>query len=143
MKNFCLDTLGRGAGSPIGLYQCSSNRARPHNSQFFRLGYFRDLRRNYDSGICLDASSPKNIDKPRIFSSGCHWQQGNQYFRYDVNTKLLKHGKSDNYCVVADGKAKTVFIANCNLDNNNQKWNFGYQNTSALNNWENVGVKIK
>jgi polypeptide N-acetylgalactosaminyltransferase len=135
--------MGRGVGQEVGLYGCAANRTFPHSTQYFSLGFFRDIRKHFDSGICFDSGRPKANHVSIIYTSGCHWNQGRQYFHYDLTSQTIRYGNDEKFCLEADGNQRTVFVSSCKRNYNNQKWKFGYHNVNALKNWTKVGVKIQ
>lgn len=51
--------------------------------------YYRDIA-TASLENCFDSYGPG--DKREIKTEGCHNSQGNQYFRYDLETKHIFHG---------------------------------------------------
>lgn len=76
----------------------------------------------------------------------CHHAQGNQYFRYDIDTKQIYHGSlSRNECVdmdVTKFDIDAVFLSKCNENSKSQKWNWGIYNETALRSWTKFGTDI-
>lgn len=76
----------------------------------------------------------------------CHNSQGNQYFRYDVETKQIFHGSRDrNECIdmnPSESHENSVIFSQCDESSETQKWNWGFLNETALNNWIEYGSQI-
>lgn len=73
----------------------------------------------------------------------CHNSQGAQYFRYDLDTKLIYHGsKHSERCIEADLQTFTVYEAQCDPSKDTQKFQWGFVNETSIRNWLNVGAKI-
>lgn len=91
--------------------------------------------------MCLDVSSPE--EKKPIVTQGCHNSQGNQYFRYDLDTKHIYHGGvSNNRCIEADIGTQTVYVTTCDPLKDAQKWKWGFVNETNIRNWLTYGSKI-
>jgi polypeptide N-acetylgalactosaminyltransferase len=132
--SLCVDTLNN---KKLGLYSCASDKIHPHSTQYFAHSWQRDIRiKNSDQ--CWDVSESGNAP---VMLFGCHGMQGNQLFRYHVDTKSIEHVISKR-CLNADPENRKVFVANCDSGNEKQKWNFGFVNETALNNWESSGAKL-
>lgn len=73
----------------------------------------------------------------------CHNGQGNQYFRYDLETQQLHHGtKRRNHCVDTDLPSKLLFIAKCDESSVTQKWKWAKVNETMLKNQVEMGAKF-
>ncbi|KAL7049519.1 hypothetical protein ACKWTF_003737 [Chironomus riparius] len=134
---FCVDTLSRGEKNKVGLYYCAMDKANPQATQNFALSWQRDIRIRHGEQ-CWDVSESGNSP---VVLFGCHGMQGNQLFRYHLDTKMIQHVIS-NRCLDANVAKKEVFVSTCDNDNSNQKWMFGSVNETALNNWITSGSKL-
>lgn len=76
----------------------------------------------------------------------CHNSQGNQYFRYNLDTQQIHHASSErDECLEMDESrtdAGSVYITKCNENLLTQKWNWAVVNETALNDWAAYGVEI-
>lgn len=78
-----------------------------------------------------------------LTTSHCHFEQGNQYFRYDIDTLQIVYGaKRRNICVDANHGNLKVFLNHCDTKKETQRWTFGFVNTSSLKNWLKKGARI-
>lgn len=134
----------------LNLDICSENLLSPGVGQHFNLTWLRMILVNGPSENCFN----DNIIWP------CHYQQGNQMFRFiSVNwnynlslqlkqflfkqeTSQIMNPRSE-HCLSANFSSSTVDFVPCERSDINQKWNFGYKNIGALNNWHGFGVKIR
>lgn len=132
--SLCIDTLGK---SNIGLYFCASDKVNPQGNQNFALSWQRDIRQKHGEQ-CWDVSESGNA-KVALF--GCHGMQGNQLFRYLPESKQIQHVIT-NRCLDADLEKREVFVSPCDKSKENQKWIFGYVNSTAVNDWEHSGLKL-
>ncbi|CRL06521.1 CLUMA_CG019455, isoform A [Clunio marinus] len=135
--SYCVDTLSHGDKEKIGLYYCANDKKKPHATQFFALSWQRDIRIKHGES-CWDVS--ESGEAP-ILLFGCHGMQGNQLWKYDQKMKHIIHLHSSR-CLQGDFDEKKVFVSKCKRDEKNQKWNFGFVNTTALDDWENSGSRI-
>lgn len=133
----CVDTLSRGDNSNIGVFYCASDKVKPQFNQYFVLTHQREIRIKH-SDSCWDVS--ESGDAP-ISLFGCHGMQGNQLWKYDHKMNHIIHINTHR-CLEIDVDEKKVFVSKCVRSNSNQKWKFGSENATALDNWENVGAKL-
>lgn len=112
----------------------------PQHAQFFTLRHYRDIELK-GTMFCFDQDETGNL-----LTGICHHAQGNQYFRYDLDTKQIHHGsKNRGECLDMDEmkvEAGAVFIAKCDEKSLSQKWNWGFINETALANWSSFGTEI-
>lgn len=74
---------------------------------------------------CLDYSGQEVILYP------CHGSKGNQYWDYDPDTKLLRHGSSDKCLAINQAKNKLV-MEQCDSDMDRQHWSLENYDSSKL-----------
>lgn len=76
----------------------------------------------------------------------CHHSQGNQYFRYNLDTQQIHHGsKSRHECIEMDESrtdAGSVYYTKCNENTLTQKWRWAVVNETALGDWAAYGSEI-
>lgn len=99
------------------------------------LRHFRDIS-IYGKSDCFEGSK-----HTQLHFSRCHYNQGNQYFRFDIkNLHIFWGRKRNNLCLDADNE--TVFINTCDKEKASQQWIFGFSRVSSLMNWTNFGAPI-
>ncbi|KAG5681321.1 hypothetical protein PVAND_010769 [Polypedilum vanderplanki] len=133
-EKFCLTGVGT-IQIPLRLAKCDTNLIEPRDLQHFSLTFFKQIIQS-GTDLCLDASNLSIID--------CHYDKGNQFWRLEEETGLLKnnndHGK---FCMTADINEMRVVMEICDENNSNQKWTFGYVNATAMRRWNEIyGYKI-
>lgn len=123
-----------------GVYFCAENKVRPQDNQHFTLRFNRDIAlANLQD--CFDSFGEGEKKEVKMFS--CHNGQGNQYFRYDLNTMQIFHGAYRNrHCVETDIKTQSVYVTNCDDSKLSQRWKWGFVNETNVRNWLNYGSKI-
>lgn len=138
--SYCIDTYGRDEHSQLGLFHCADDLAKPQHAQFFTLRHFRDIELK-GTMFCLDQD-----ENGALSTAICHHAQGNQYFRYDLDTKQIHHGSLNrDECVdmdAAQSDVNTVFLSKCDENAISQKWNWGFVNETALKSWTKFGTEI-
>lgn len=134
---YCVDTLSRGDQSNIGIYFCASDKSKPQFNQFFALTHQRDIRIKHTE-TCWDVSESGNAP---ITMFGCHGMQGNQLWKYDHKLNRIMHVNTHR-CLELNVDEKKLFVSRCVRSNQNQRWKFGYENTTALENWERSGTHL-
>lgn len=90
---------------------------------------------------CFDSYGEGSKRELKTFS--CHHGQGNQYFRYDLNTKQIIHGPVRNkHCVEVNIETQSVYVTACNVKKLEQKWQWGFVNETNIRNWTKYGAPI-
>uniref|UniRef100_A0A336L7D7 Polypeptide N-acetylgalactosaminyltransferase n=1 Tax=Culicoides sonorensis TaxID=179676 RepID=A0A336L7D7_CULSO len=136
--SLCIDTLNHGENQPVGLYACASNKKTPQGNQNFALSWYRDIRVKFGD-LCFDVSAGGKDAPVNLYN--CHGGQGNQLFRYDVNTKNIILGKNHR-CLDCNPSERKVFVNPCDTSKDTQRWNWGHVNETALANWDKHGSKL-
>lgn len=104
------------------------------------LRYYRDIA-DADMESCLDSFGEGTKRELKTFS--CHHGQGNQYFRYDLETKQIFHGpKRNQHCVEVNIGTQAVYVTTCNDKKLEQKWKWGFVNETNIQNWGTYGSPI-
>jgi Ricin-type beta-trefoil lectin domain len=106
------------------------------------LRFYRDISvGTYGHGGCLDVYGEG--EKRDIRVEKCHFGQGNQYFRYDMDTMQIYHSaKHLDRCVEIHTETYTVFETKCNSTSNTQKFRWGFVNETNIRNWLGYGSRI-
>lgn len=127
--DLCLDTLGR-HDSKIGLFQCRGETNHTTNSnQYFQYTWHRKLRPR-GSEECLGQSA--KMCRCR-YDGWSHFQD----WKYDFKTKQLIYLR-DKKCLTSNKLKKTVDMADCKVNQMNQKWIFSNTNEKALRNFDRI-----
>lgn len=134
--NKCIQVVDKDHGGKVSLSVCSHNKTNPIHQQFFTLRHYRDIMIHGKSD-CLEGSA-HGVNYAR-----CHFEQGNQYFRYDLETLQIHWGRArNNLCIDAHDQSDYIFINFCDKGKETQKWIWGFARMSALKNWINFGEPI-
>lgn len=139
-EKYCIDTMSRPREQPVAVYFCAHNKQRPQDTQHFTLRYYRDIALA-NMQDCFDSFGTG--EKRELKTYSCHHGQGNQYFRYDLQTMQIYHGpKRNNNCIDVDVKTQFVFVATCDKSKTSQKWKWGFVNETNIRNWATYGSQI-
>uniref|UniRef100_A0A182YE43 Ricin B lectin domain-containing protein n=1 Tax=Anopheles stephensi TaxID=30069 RepID=A0A182YE43_ANOST len=140
-ENLCLEEYDGSTGEKrIILGLCVNNKSFPERTeQHFRMTWRRDIKA-VRSSQCADVFHHSVGAGLQLFP--CHNQQGNQMFRYDVDTKQIIVGKSKTFCFEADGKNRKLILNHCNSNAESQRWRMGQMNVERLKNWTKYGAKF-
>lgn len=127
----CVDNFHRSEFDPIGLFYCQKldSSGMPPQSQFFRLSFNKNIVFGHME-YCLDSY--------KMSLPACsYYPYGNQFWSYDYVRKLLINGGDrSNRCLTGNFNNQTLALANCNENDENQKWTFSYVNETAIDNWD-------
>lgn len=131
----CFDNLQQKLQKPIGLYECDLNSETPKNEQSFILDFHRHITRNHTDD-CVDYNGV-------ILYTCEYYNHTLQLWKYDTKRKwLISANKNGSDCITANLTGtmlnNTLYMSPCNLTNQNQKWEFGYVNETAMKNYENI-----
>ncbi|XP_031622995.1 N-acetylgalactosaminyltransferase 6-like [Contarinia nasturtii] len=132
--NLCVDSLNHGIGQEFGLYTCAENHKRPQLNQFFVLSWHKDIR-VHGTTKCWDVST-SYTNAPIIFYN-CHGKKGNQLWKYNIEKKWVQH---NDRCLDFDAKTMKIFVNQCDANNPNMTWNFGFVNATALHQFDQINT---
>ncbi|XP_047353132.1 N-acetylgalactosaminyltransferase 6-like isoform X2 [Vespa velutina] len=135
----CLDAKKMKKDEIIKVDTCKKDNPVLSGEQEFKLTWHKDIRPK-DRTDCLDVS--RSDIKAPVSLYPCHGKQGNQLWRYDVEKQWLMHGYVPR-CLDTDPGSKKVYVTACDQSSPTQKWRIENVNMKAINNWENVGPKLK
>ncbi|XP_076362797.1 putative polypeptide N-acetylgalactosaminyltransferase 10 [Tachypleus tridentatus] len=130
-SNLCIDTRFRGQNQRFNLEKCIKDNNNQGGEQQFVLTWHKDIRPAKRS-VCFDVSSSES--HAPIVLWNCHGMQGNQLWKYDLNSQHLLHPITGN-CLDCDSERQELFMSPCEPSSHNQKWKFEFVNVSALTNW--------
>ncbi|KAL7025906.1 hypothetical protein ACKWTF_013688 [Chironomus riparius] len=137
----CLEISGDsdyGESSRLEIQKCDPNIVHPHEYQYFILRHFRDIQIRGRSDCIQNARRGNGFTYAH-----CHYKQGNQYFRYDIETMQIFWGpKRNNLCLDVDFETKQVIASKCDKHNKHQKFVFGKVNLAMLKSWLEYGANI-
>lgn len=140
MNNTCIEISGDsdyGEIAKLELATCDSL-IHPHQYQYFILRHFRDIQIRGRSE-CLELASRGNC----FTHNHCTYEQGNQYFRYDIDTLQIHYGpKRNDLCLDVDIKERVIIANSCDKNNPLQKFVFGTIHLHMLRKWTDVGAPI-
>lgn len=111
--------------------ECSSSKVVPSTGQYFSLTWHRNLQHaNYD--VCVGNN---------LIINSCHYIGGNQLWKFDLETaQIINPLLNAKKCITLAGKK--LLMSECDVEDVNQKWNFGEKNLTALRSWETFGVDL-
>lgn len=138
--NSCVDSMGVSEFDSIGIYQCQSfdSLGRPPQSQFYRHSFNKNIVFGFME-YCIDSYK---ISTPQC----SYFPYGNQLWRYDYEKNLLINGgcliaeceERGKHCLTGDFVNKTLSTKICDENDDNQKWEFTFENRTALDNYDNI-----
>lgn len=115
---------------PLTLTECDSNAVDPEFSQNFVLSFFKQITQA-STELCLDSHDLSLVD--------CHYGGGNQWWKYEQRTNLVRNKRNrGKFCLSADIDSKSIQMKPCDEADENQQWDFGYLNETALNIWNTI-----
>ncbi|XP_066141216.1 N-acetylgalactosaminyltransferase 6 [Euwallacea fornicatus] len=132
----CVDSGFKARDQVVDIAKCVKGTTKTKAEQNFTLTWHKDLRVKGKT-LCFDVSDPSN--KADVTLYPCHGQQGNQYWRYDIENQHFLHGGNPR-CLDCDPASMRLFVTNCDDSSKTQKWRFENVNLTMLADWDNVGV---
>lgn len=139
VPELCLDSKKRKRDEVVVVDYCKKDNPKLVGEQDFHLTWHKDVRPKGRTD-CLDVSIGGS--KAPVTLYPCHGKQGNQLWRYDVAKQWLIHGYTPR-CLDVDAASNKVFVTSCDSFSSTQKWRIEHVDMKTMNNWENVGPKIK
>ncbi|KAL1494762.1 hypothetical protein ABEB36_010308 [Hypothenemus hampei] len=134
----CVDSGFKERDQVVRIAKCAK-RTNKKADQNFTLTWHKDIRVKGKT-LCFDVSDPN--DKADVTLYPCHGQQGNQYWRYDVDKQHFLHGGNPR-CLDCDPGALRLFVTTCDDSSKTQKWRFENVNLTMLADWDNIGGILK
>lgn len=131
----CVDSGFKARDQAVEIAKCAKG-TNIKAEQNFTLTWHKDIRIK-GKIICFDVSDAN--DKADVTLYPCHGQQGNQYWRYDVETQQFMHGGNPR-CLDCDPGSLKLFVTTCDESSKTQKWRFENVNLTMLADWDNIGV---
>uniref|UniRef100_A0A2C9JLV6 Polypeptide N-acetylgalactosaminyltransferase n=1 Tax=Biomphalaria glabrata TaxID=6526 RepID=A0A2C9JLV6_BIOGL len=125
--DLCIDTKFKSQGDTFSVETCADSTARAKEQQF-ELTWHKDIRPQ-GRLLCFDVSESKPRTSVILFS--CHGMQGNQRFKYNVDTNQIFHPIS-GLCMDTDSTTKEVYMNPCDMTIKTQEWQFEKPNLDAL-----------
>ncbi|KAJ0179604.1 hypothetical protein K1T71_005316 [Dendrolimus kikuchii] len=133
--NLCIDAHNGEQMDKLLLKSCESS---PNAEQKFVLSWHKDIR-SKTRNMCWDLPDSSPGSPVLLFS--CHLGGGNQLWRYRPDTKQIKHGNNDK-CVDFDLAKRDLFIEQCNLDKESQKWDVDKINGDMMAKWDSMRLRV-
>ncbi|OQV12822.1 putative polypeptide N-acetylgalactosaminyltransferase 10 [Hypsibius exemplaris] len=127
-SNQCMDTRFKGQNERFLLEPCIKDNTENNGEQSFELTWHKDIRPK-NRAVCFDVSTSDN--KSPIVLYNCHNSQGNQQWRYTVETKQLFHPVSGK-CADCDPERREIFVSDCDSSKLSQQWLFEHFNSTLL-----------
>ncbi|XP_054709376.1 putative polypeptide N-acetylgalactosaminyltransferase 10 [Uloborus diversus] len=129
--DLCIDTKFRRQNERFGLDTCIKDNPNQGGEQQFVLSWHKDIR-PVKRSVCFDvSSSEKHVP---IVLWNCHGMQGNQLWKYDMESQHLVHMLTGT-CLDCDLKKREIFMNPCDRNKKTQIWRFEMINATAILNW--------
>lgn len=131
--NLCVDTKFRGPMASFGIDECVSDHDHGvGGEQQMELTWLDDIR-PLKRPVCFDTS--EKVPKAPLILYMCHGQRGNQWWKYNIETKHLYHPMS-KACLDCDVERKQIFMMPCDKSSVTQRWIWSHVNeTLAKKAW--------
>lgn len=129
-SNLCIDTRFRNQNERFKLEKCIKDNPGQGGEQQFALTWHKDIRPK-KRNVCFDVSSSENHAPVVLWN--CHGMQGNQEWKYNLETLQLRHPISGN-CLDCDVERQEIFMSHCDGESKTQQWKFEKVNATAVNN---------
>ncbi|KAG5671672.1 hypothetical protein PVAND_001860 [Polypedilum vanderplanki] len=137
----CIEISGDadyGEEARLEIAKCGYNMKHPHEYQFFILRHFRDIQIRGRSDCIVNS-----IHGNSFTYRHCHYNQADQYFRYNIDTHQIYWGpKRNNMCLDVDEENNIIITNVCDSKKALQKFVFGSIHLSMLKDWLGNGAKI-
>jgi polypeptide N-acetylgalactosaminyltransferase len=124
-ETLCLGATGFNYEQTAKLYQCSKDLQKPNKNSDLFYTFHNTIRINNFNDQCLDFAQLNFL--------GCHNTGGNQGWRYNPQTGLIKVSYLDR-CLTGRGLGQEVYALACDEKNEDQKWIWSLKNETAIEN---------
>ncbi|KAK6168364.1 hypothetical protein SNE40_020915 [Patella caerulea] len=119
-SDMCIDTRFKGANERFEIEKCVKDGGGANGEQQFEFSWHKDLRPKSRT-VCFDVSS--SVPKAPVILYNCHGMQGNQRFRYNLDTHQLYHPVSGQ-CLDCDKDNHEIYMNPCDKSSDTQVWMF-------------------
>jgi hypothetical protein len=132
-SNKCLSLYQLNYDAHIVLAPCSSNLLSPIKGSDFLLTLEKSIRYNDTNDQCLNSDTMK--------LSNCHHlgKAYGQYWVFNLKTRQI-YQPQKNKCLSGHGTNDMISLDDCDVNLLNQRWRWGYENVTALENWDITGI---
>ncbi|KAG5678098.1 hypothetical protein PVAND_007800 [Polypedilum vanderplanki] len=133
--NLCISIahLAKSYYKPLLLLDCSNDLKNPIKGSDFILTFERSIKHNDTNDQCLNGNT--------LALSNCHHQGNNQHWIFNITTRQINYRYSEK-CLKGVRFNETIELEECNNASLLQKWTWGFENVTALSNWQNTGIKM-
>ncbi|KAJ8725219.1 hypothetical protein PYW07_016177 [Mythimna separata] len=131
----CIDAHHGGVMDKLHIEPCVSQ---PYGEQDFLFSWHKDIRVQ-KRNMCWDL--PESADKSPIRLFSCHLGGGNQLWRYNLETKQIKHG-SDGHCVDWSPSTNELYIYRCDASRGTQKWTVDHVDEDMAAKWDSMRMVL-
>ena len=97
-----------------------------------RFSFWHDIRPGDTVSTCFDVST--SVPRAPIQLFPCHGMQGNQHFKYLLNSRQIFHPVS-HQCLDLDLEKMEVFMSKCDEQAEAQKWKWQNLNETVIQHW--------
>ena len=117
------------------LSDCSPDLKNPSNGESFALTFEKSIRYNDSNDQCLNSQT--------LALSNCHHLGGyGQHWVFNLNTRQI-YQPYEKKCLSGSDMGDLLSLEECDSHLLSQRWKWGYENVTALENWDKTGIRIK
>ncbi|KAG6463705.1 N-acetylgalactosaminyltransferase 6 isoform X2 [Manduca sexta] len=131
--SLCIDAHHGAQMERLQLTSCSDA-----GEQEFLLSWHKDVR-SKQRNMCWDL--PDSAPKSPILLYTCHLGGGNQLWKYNPDTKQLKHGGHTN-CIDYDQTSHALYINRCDDTSRTQRWLVDKVDRDMIAKWDSFGTRV-
>ncbi|XP_070494252.1 N-acetylgalactosaminyltransferase 6-like [Chironomus tepperi] len=112
------------------LTDCYPNLIEPFLPMYWLLTFYKQISLK-STELCMDTAGVSLFD--------CHYEGGNQLFKYDTGTmQIMNNNKNKTVCLTANHETRKLNFEECDEYNDYQRWEFGYVNGTAMQRWDEI-----
>lgn len=113
----------------FGLVDCNEKKANK-----FILTIEKSIKYDDVNDQCLES-------EPKLMFLNCHHQKYNQLWKFDVKTRQII-SPLKYMCLTINATSAAVFLIKCDEKMMEQKWNWQFENKTALINWDKIEINF-
>lgn len=91
-----------------------------------------------ERGIKYDDLADQCLENLKLYA--CHHRGGNQHWKFDLQTRQILYLR-EHKCLIANSD-DSIDLVDCDANAKSQKWQWSYENKTALMNWDEVGLRM-
>ncbi|XP_070509541.1 N-acetylgalactosaminyltransferase 4-like [Chironomus tepperi] len=129
----CISLAKNAYHEHIILTECSQDLTKPQFGTDFILTLEKSIKFNDINDQCLNGNT--------LALSNCHHTGYEQHWAFNLDSRQI-YQTYEKKCLTGSDTDSSLSLETCDDNLQNQKWRWGYENVTALTNWDKTGIRV-